>query len=351
MKIIDLRPAGERMIGGRRTDADGGIAGRVLGGLADALTARRVAGRAAPPHDTLVVSVGNLRVGGTGKTPVVAALARDLAARNLSGCVVTRGYGSALPGPVTVDPDLDGAGDEARLLAGLLGGMTWTVIQARDRRRGVAAALAGRPAPRVIILEDAHQTARVGRHLDILILDRWRLGADGVRPVTGAVVPLGAYRETAAGARRAGVWLLEAEHPPIDPRVAGFFRRDGLREVGRGPLPADARVGLVCGLARPERFESTAARLLDRPPALSVRCADHCRYDGDVLDRALAAGRQAGVSAWLTTAKDWVKLQSRWPTGQRVAVVAQDVVWTGAKALPDLVEERLGMLAGGDAAI
>jgi tetraacyldisaccharide 4'-kinase len=350
VRIIDLRSAGERLIGGRGATSDAGIAGRLLGRVADALTARRVAGRAAPTRASLVVSIGNLRVGGTGKTPVVAALARDLGARGVAGCVVTRGYGSSLPGPVEVHADLDGAGDEARLLAGLLSGTGWTVIQSRDRRRGVAAGLARRPAPRVIILEDAHQTAGVGRHLDVLILDRWRLGADGVRPLTGSVVPLGAYRETAAGADRAGVWLLEEAQPPADPRVAGFTRRDFLQDVGRGLLPAGAGVGLVCGLARPQRFEETAARLLDRAPLLSVRCADHCRYGDAVLDRVLSAGRDEGVTAWLTTTKDWVKLAPRWPHGLPVAVAAQDVAWTGAKALPDLVEERLGMLAGGDAA-
>ena len=90
-------------------------------GLHARFMARRVAARAAPPEDVFVVSVGNIALGGTGKTPVTLALARDLDRRGRRGAILTRGFGSRLKGPLPVDAGNGLAGDEARLMAaGLL---------------------------------------------------------------------------------------------------------------------------------------------------------------------------------------------------------------------------------------
>ena len=103
----------------------------------DRIQARRVGRRPAPPPDPWIVSVGNLALGGTGKTPVVAELARDLAAAGHTGCVLTRGYGSPLAGPLRVDADNPGAGDEARMMAQRLDSTEWPVVQSRNRPRGL----------------------------------------------------------------------------------------------------------------------------------------------------------------------------------------------------------------------
>ena len=134
MEILDLRPWPERRLsGGPAPSGDPGPLARLAGQLADRLTARRVAARRPPTADSLVVSVGNLRVGGTGKTPVTVALATDLAARGITGAIVTRGYGAAAAGPLVVAPDDPRAADEARLMARALTGRPWSVIQARRR--------------------------------------------------------------------------------------------------------------------------------------------------------------------------------------------------------------------------
>jgi tetraacyldisaccharide 4'-kinase len=355
MDVLELRSLPERWLAGRTASAPGRrIVGlhAMAGSVADWLVARRVARRLPPVGDAFVVSVGNLRVGGTGKTPVVAALGAALADRGVPGAVLTRGYGGRAAGPLAVCPDEPLAADEARLLARRLRDRGWMVVQSRDRAAGRA--WLGRHAPdrRVILLEDAFQTRGLGRDLDVLILDAWRTADGGViEPVTGAVLPFGPYRETARGARRAEIWLLETAGPlpeaPPGVTVCGFERRNALA-AARGELPTGVPLALVCGLARPERFEAAAASALPgRELSLSVRCRDHADYRPALVRRILEAGRRAGAGGWLTTEKDWVKLASVWPATVPVAVLRQDVVWTWTPTLPDVVEERRREFPGG----
>jgi tetraacyldisaccharide 4'-kinase len=354
VEIVDLRPVGERRareLWARPPSPPRRALAALAGRVADGLAARRAGGRGPLPAHTFVVSVGNLRVGGTGKTPVTARLATDLAAAGLRGAVLVRGYGSAAAGPLLVEADDAAAGDEARLLAGRIGSCGWDVIQARRRAAGLAHAMARTPRPEVVIVEDGHQTAAVPRHLDVLILDRWETTTAGVVARAGLTLPWGPYRESARGAERAGVWLLETACPPAAavgarPIVCGFAREVALDARDEG----DDAVGLVSGLALPEGFEAACARALGRAPRLSVRCADHCQYDDGLLDRVLAAGRGRGVARWITTEKDWVKLQLRWPVMEPLTVARLEVSWTSAPALSEVVlEERRRWRAEGRA--
>ncbi|MBD3219906.1 hypothetical protein GF314_01570, partial [bacterium] len=337
--ILDWRSWSERHLLRRGGRTDGGQLARLAGRVLDHVASRRVARRGPPPAGTFVVSVGNLRVGGTGKTPVVGRVARDLGARGIEGVVITRGFRADDPTPRAVAPSDADAGDEARLLAGELAGSRWSVIQAPDRAGGLALVASVRPGAGVVLLEDAHQTAGVGRHADVVILDRWEVVNGGVRAQTGPVLPFGPYRETSAGARRAAVWLLEtAEVPgpegPDGIAILGFTRRARVEGPIAGP------VGLVAGLARPERFEQTAARVLPGSPRVAVRLPDHARYDDRMLDRLGAVGRSHGVATWVTTAKDRVKLPDGGLPGATLVTLHQDVVWTTTPALPDWIEER-----------
>ncbi|MFO7607757.1 MAG: tetraacyldisaccharide 4'-kinase [Candidatus Krumholzibacteriia bacterium] len=357
MKVIDLRPwpvrAWERL--GRTDRDDGGPAGRLAARAADALARRRAGGRGAPPPGLAVVSVGNLAFGGTGKTPVVAALARDLAAAGRRGAVLTRGYGSRLSGLTEVAPGDPRAGDEARLLATRLAPLGWPVFQARRRGAALAQLASRLPGGSVVILEDGHQTARAGRHLDVLILDRWSVAADPAGPVlmpaTGPVAPLGPWRESAAGALRAAVWLVEAERPPTagagGRAVAGFVRELMVAAPDGGPVAVPAAGwAALSGLARPAGFEQGAQAELGTAPVLCLRCADHARYEERLLARVAAILRRAGRPLAVTTQKDWVKLETIWPADLPVAVARLDVRWTGGRALPDLVGERLDAATG-----
>ncbi|HPF71886.1 MAG TPA: tetraacyldisaccharide 4'-kinase [Candidatus Krumholzibacteria bacterium] len=349
MTILDLRPWYVRAWSRRQPGAEPprGIAAWATA-LADRAIARRVAARPAPPPGLGVVSVGNLALGGTGKTPVAIALAQGLAAAGWSGAVLTRGYGSRQPGPLTVAPDDPQAADEARLMAAALAGTGWFVLQARRRAAGLDH-LAGRlPRGSVILLEDGHQTAGVGRHLDVVILDAWR-ESPGLVACTGPVAPFGSWRESAAGAARAAVWLVESPAPPVAPTggpaaVVGFVRTVRLADPsGHACRPAGPWAALS-GIAHPVRFETGAAGIIGAAPTLAVRCADHEPYAPARLARITAAIRASGAALTVTTEKDWVKLQGRWPADLPVAVARLDVAWTGGQALPALVGERLAAI-------
>lgn len=318
--------------------------------LADAWLARQASRRPAAQAPPFVVSIGNLALGGTGKTPVTARLAADLAAAGLRGAVLTRGFGSRLRGPLTVAPWTEGAGDEARMLAGLLAPSGWTVVQARRRPPGLAWLLAQDPRLDVVLLEDAHQTAGVGRHLDILILDAWREeprpGGARLSPLTGPVAPFGPWRESARGAGRAGIWLVEggvpAAPPPPGVAVAAFSRRYRLA------APPPGNFALLSGIARPDVFEAEARRQAGMLPSVAIRCADHEPYGLSQLariDRHLSA---CGAAAVITTAKDFVKLAPVWGGRPPLTVLEMQVRWEGLKALPELVRERLDAVRRGN---
>lgn len=361
MKIIDLRPAWERHAIRRWQSGQvkGGLtnpAHRLWSGLADGWLARRVAGRAAPVPGSLVLSVGNLALGGTGKTPVIMALAQALARAGKSGCVLTRGFRSPLAGPLVVQADNGLAGDEARLMAAILAPVGWPVVQGRNRESALRHALSLGPRPDFILIEDGHQTRGVGRHLDILILDRWqeKPGPAGpcLQPVTGPVFPLGPYRETARGAARAGILLVETPDPVpsvgVDGQsVAAFTRRIRLRQVA-GTHCAEPLVGpygVLSGIARPAGFEEGVTRVVGRGPRLALRLRDHQEYDPALVGRLTAELGPAGGLTLVTTAKDWVKLEPFWPLERPVLVADLDVVWGQPNALPRLVEERAALLA------
>jgi tetraacyldisaccharide 4'-kinase len=318
---------------------------------------RRVARRGEPPSRPLIVSIGNLRVGGTGKTPVTIALAAELARRGVPGVIVTRGYGATVRGPRRVRPDDGDAADEARLLAARVPG--WPVIQAADRQAGIALALTAGAAPQIVLLEDGHQTARVPRHLDVLILDRWRRAGgpvgERIEPLTGPLLPWGPYREGVEGALRSACWLVEpptgdpgawlaAAQPatgrgPAGGVILGFRRAASLAPQLRPRL--DEPYGVLSGIARPAAFETGCAGLLGWAPRAAIRCDDHAAYTPELAARLLAAGRERGVAVWLTTEKDAVKLAPVWPGPEPLRPVLLEVAWLGTKTLPDLIGERL----------
>ena len=170
--------------------ADGGrnwrsLALRPLGVVYAALNARRVARPARLRVDVPVISVGNVYVGGTGKTPVVIALAEWFGREGRKVHVVTRGYGGSLEGPVLVDERAHNAcqtGDEPLLIAAFC-----PVWVAKDRAGGVQAAVAA--GAEVILLDDAHQNPDVEKTLSLVVVDA-EVGFGN-----GQVLPSGPLRE------------------------------------------------------------------------------------------------------------------------------------------------------------
>ena len=268
-----------------------------------------------------VVSVGNLAVGGTGKTPCVICVARHLQERGGRPAILLRGYGRkggtsllvASTGEGLVIPAAE-AGDEASLLAETLSGVP--IVVAADRRRAAEVAL-GRLGADVLILDDGYQHLRLHRDLDILLLDaRAPFG-------TGALLPRGLLREPPAAAGRADLIILTRADQVRDmDRAEGGIRRLNsraplLRAVHRPVslvriadgtrLPPSALTGetvaALSAIGSPEAFETTLRGLGASVAAVS-RFPDHHPYREEELERAGREGRGAGATLLVTTAKD-----------------------------------------------
>ena len=251
-----------------------------------------------------VVSVGNLSVGGTGKTPVAAWIARRLTEKGLKPGIVLRGYG----------------GDETLVHQRLNAHVP--VIVASDRPRGIREAIA--QGADVVILDDAFQHRRAGRDADVLLVD-----ADSW---SGAprLLPAGPWREPLRSARRASLVMItrktadraavEATRRAVEsvaPRVpiAMVHLAPGeLRSTATGQsLPLHALRGAdltaIAAIARPDSFfrQLTELGAVVRPHSF----ADHHAFTRKEA-RYLAA--QASTSDFVVcTLKDAVKLESMWP--------------------------------------
>ena len=265
-----------------------------------------------------VISIGNLRVGGTGKTPAVAHIAALLVAAGERPAILTRGYGRRYnTSGVTVVSDghtllegVDRAGDEPLMLARRVPGAR--VLVGADRF------LSGRHAEReldatVHVLDDGFQHFAVERDVDLLLTSEEDLDD---RPL-----PEGRLREPLSAARAADAALVTAGYQAASERVArtlGIARAFTVTRALGSPrtvagesvvVPPQARVFVAAGIARPERFfadvESTGWQVVG---TLAFR--DHHRFTPRDIDRIRREARATAAAIVLTTEKDAVRLES-----------------------------------------
>jgi tetraacyldisaccharide 4'-kinase len=275
-----------------------------------------------------VVSVGNLSVGGSGKTPVVARIASVLRDEGLPVAVLSRGYGGSFRGEALVVGDgsrvlasAEEAGDEPVMLARELPGVVVAVGRRRDE---VGRVVEARFGPRVHVLDDGFQHLRLARDLDLVCLDVYDL-AD--RPL-----PAGRLRERPAALSRADLVLLTRVDAADEDHLRALetqlgrertfrVRRQvlGFRTLEGAPAKPPARAFLVAGIARPERFRQDASGLVGVAGALFFR--DHHRYRPEDVREAEALARAEGADAILTTAKDAVRFPAHGAT-LRILVLA-----------------------------
>lgn len=304
-----------------------------------------------------MVSVGNLAVGGSGKTPTAAHVYRLLADAGERPAILSRGYArtEATAGVTVVADgcrlraDLARAGDEPLLLARQLPGAR--VLVCDDRY------LAGLVAERhlgatVHVLDDGFQHFTLARDADLLIVDV----GDVNRPRT---LPGGRLREPLSAARAADALLVTGADGPDT--VDGIAARLGvatafmlLREVeppveetlaGPRPLETEARALVVSGIARPDRFvaESRDAGI-DVVATLAFR--DHHPYSGVDVGRIARTAAEAKADVVLTTEKDYVRLLPLRPWPFRLAVRPMSVRVEPAEAFATWLLDRLRERAG-----
>ncbi|GMT46477.1 MAG: tetraacyldisaccharide 4'-kinase [bacterium] len=269
--------------------------------------------------DGRVVSIGNLTVGGTGKTPAAIAVAREAINRNLRPCILTRGYKGKGRDSVIVskgDSPLASwseAGDEAILMAERLKG-AWVIKDSNRYRAGLIANNRD-----VFILDDGFQHWRLHRDIDILIVD-------ATNPFgNGRMIPLGILREPIAEMKRADIIIINKtrkkedelektirrynEKAPVfyaDYRVEGLVALDG-RALSTDILK-DKKVFAFSGIGNPGQFLNLLSELGASVVGHKAFKDHHC-YSGRDIRKIIKRVREARAEIIVTTEKDMVKLR------------------------------------------
>jgi tetraacyldisaccharide 4'-kinase len=273
-----------------------------------------------------VVSVGNLTVGGTGKTPTVALLAERFIAKGKRVAVLSRGYGSSAAGEVRIVADgrnvllsPEEAGDEPYLLASSVPGLV--VIIGADRYRAGLLAVE-RFKPDLVILDDGFQHMRLGRDLNILLLDCRYPVANGL------TLPGGLLREPRCAAARADLIIYTRctidrviDPPAGKPSCRAVHHLAGATPLTGGPrepftaLKADRGVAFA-GIADPDSFFD-ALREEGLSLVATLPFPDHCRYGDREIETICQVMETSRADYLITTGKDAAKLA---PYGGRLGI-------------------------------
>jgi tetraacyldisaccharide 4'-kinase len=290
--------------------------------------------RAAAP----VVSIGNLAVGGAGKTPAAIAVGRRLLARGRRLAVLSRGYGAARSDPrVVADGErillaAEEGGDEPVLVARRLPGAR---VLCGPRRAELARTAVEALGADALLLDDGFQHRALARDLDVVVLD-------AASPFgNGRLLPAGPNREPRSALRRAGlVWLSRVDQAapgavealratareatgaePVESRHAPVDVVDGAlaRSLGLGALRG-RRVLLLAGVARPAGVRRTIEALGGEVAAEAI-FPDHHRFAGAELDAAFRAADAAGCDRVVTTEKDAVRIDAARAADPRLCAV------------------------------
>jgi len=282
--------------------------------------------------DRPVISVGNLRVGGSGKTPVVEHIARLLADAGYKPAILSRGYGRKSPRsqPAVVSDGrqllatVDVAGDEPLMLARALVGKGVSVVVGADRHA------CGRLAEETLgatvhVLDDGFQHLGLARDVDLVVT--------GEHDLSDEPLPYGRLREPLASASGADALLVDAGYQDAAERIGRALRARNAYHITRSLLPPrvvasgdtvvvpnDSRVFAFAGIARPERFfadlESAGWNVVG-----TKAFRDHHRFSGGEVARIAAAAKKSGAAIVLTTDKDAVRLPDGLPLNIPLASV------------------------------
>jgi tetraacyldisaccharide 4'-kinase len=255
-----------------------------------------------------VISIGNLSVGGSGKTPFVILLGEFLQARGVEFDVLSRGYGRKTRGVRLVDPGGSSSefGDEPLLIARRL---EVPVIVGEDRyQAGVFAE--GKFGARLHLLDDGFQHRALARDFDIVLVS-----ADDAHD---RILPAGRLRESRQSLRRADAVVLTAgaspEGFPLDGKLVWRVRR------GIAPANVPARPVAFCGIARPQSF-MLQLRKAGIEPAAEAVYRDHHAYAEKDIRELIALKARSEAEGFVTTEKDAINLGGFFSALEPIAVV------------------------------
>ncbi len=284
-----------------------------------------------------VASVGNLSLGGTGKTPFVVWLCKRLEQRGWRPGVLLRGYRRSV-GPAILtaaagaEAAVEDTGEEA--LIHLRAGHAAVGVGA-DRARVLAELSAGQGVD-CAVLDDGFQHWGLRRDCDIVLID-------ALDPLGGGVLPLGRLREPFSALRRADAVVLTRtvegrsyaglvrEIRRWNASVPVFFAR--MVAGALAPLPAGA--GAFCGVGNPGAFRSTLKQAGVEPAWFEV-FRDHHRYSQREVEKMLAR-----APALVTTEKDWLNLPAEYQSDARIRVLRIGMEVDRAEELLNLAAARL----------
>jgi tetraacyldisaccharide 4'-kinase len=278
-----------------------------------------------------VISVGNLSVGGSGKTPFVLLLGEMLKARGIKFDVLSRGYGRTSTGTVPVDPagSPRDFGDEPLLIARRLN-VSVVVGESRYEAGSVAEKQFG---PRLHLLDDGFQHRALARDFDVVLVT-----PDDARD---RLLPAGRLREPLTSLRRADAAVLtggaSADSFPVNNKVLWRVRR------GIMPVQIPERPVVFCGIARPRNF-LLQLRTAAVEPVAEAFYRDHHFYNERDIQDLLKLGQQSGAGGFVTTEKDAINLGRHLPALYPLAVVQVKMELSDADNVVDamlrMVEDR-----------
>lgn len=269
-----------------------------------------------------VVSVGNISMGGTGKTPVCAFLAKYFAEMGKKSVILTRGYKSGLskfPHLVNRHDDPAVCGDEPLLLARMLAGKADVVVDP-VRKRSASWALQ-KLNPDIFILDDGFQHVQVNRDMDLVLLT-----PNDLQEGWNRVFPYGRWREDKRALERADICLInlwgrgvseikdlvsekkELEHCPV------FYLQmqvQGIKNIDSGQAASNIAQRpylLATGVANPQKIFLSIRDFLGYAPCSHLAFPDHHRFGAETIRKVSALAKKSRIKDIICTSKDAVKI-------------------------------------------
>ncbi len=279
--------------------------------------------RSQRPKNCLIVSVGNLVAGGTGKTPVIIKLAQELSTHS-KVAVLSRGYKSDAEHAsqsMLIGPGQYG-GDEPTMIANRLP----HVLVFSGKNRCQSAQMAVAAGAKIILLDDGLQHRKLARDLEIVVID----GEDPFG--CGYYLPRGFLRDSPRTLKRADLvivnqpaqcteWLRPFTPAPI---VGMEIKPSSCHDLhGSSVSVLGKKIGLFCGIAKPEKFRRTLQNL-GATIVTEQFLPDHSRLNTELLHSFANHSRQQGAELLVCTEKDRIKLDPKTSTTLPIAWLQVD---------------------------